>query len=126
MSYLNQGGTLTGVQYVSFLDTNAPRAALDDLRTRIRAAGGVPLTAEAAFTYDGVMFLASAARSAGVDRVAIRDYLAGVGTRHPPYVGITGTIAFDANGDPRPAYNLVEITTEGSRIVRTSRRDESP
>jgi branched-chain amino acid transport system substrate-binding protein len=126
MSYLNQGGILTGVQYVSFLDTHAPRAALDDLRTRIRAARGLPLTAEAAFTYDGVMFLASAARSAGIDRVAIRDYLAGVGTRHPPYEGITGTIAFDANGDPRPAYNLVEITADGSRVVDTSRPEVSP
>ena len=59
-------------------------------------------------------------------RGAIRDCLAGVGTRHPPYVGITGTIAFDSNGDPRPAYNLVEITVDGVRIVRTSGPEESP
>ncbi len=126
MTYRNEGGILTGVQYVSFVDTHAPRASLDDLRTRLRVAGGLPLTAEAAFTYDGVMFLAQAARSAGIGRVAIRDYLAGVGTRHPPYVGITGTIAFDPNGDPRPAYNLVEITVDGVRIVRTSGPEDSP
>lgn len=126
MTYRNEGGILTGVQYVSFVDTNAPRASLEALRTRLRLASGLPLTAEAAFTYDAVMFLASAARNAGIDRVAIRDYLAGVGTRHPPYDGITGKVAFDANGDPRPAFNLVEITPDGSRIVRTSRPEASP
>ncbi len=125
MTYRNEGGILDGVQYVSLVDTNAPRAALAELRTRFRSASGIPLTAEAAFTYDAVLFLASAARNAGIGREAIRDYLAGVGTRYPPYEGVTGTIAFDADGDPRPAYGLVEVTPAGPRIV-ASRRSAEP
>jgi ABC-type branched-subunit amino acid transport system substrate-binding protein len=32
-------------------------------------------------------------------RSAIRDYLAGVGTTHPAFDGVTGRIQFDENGD---------------------------
>ena len=112
------------MQYVSLVDTNAARASLAELRARFRSASGLPLTAEAAFTYDAVWFLAAAARSAGIRRQAIRDYLAGVGTRYPPYEGVTGTIAFDADGDPRPAYSLVEMTATGPRVVASRRSGE--
>lgn len=117
MTYRNEGGLLDGVQYVSLVDLSASRAALEKLRTRFLAASGFPLTAEAAFTYDAVMLLASAARSAGIRPEAMRDYLAGVGTRYPPHAGATGAIAFDGHGDPRPAYGLVEITAGGPRVV---------
>ena len=51
--------------------------------------------------YDLVYLLAQAIKSGGASRAGIRDYLAGVGTRQPAFVGrATGKIAFDANGDP--------------------------
>ena len=100
----NPGGLLNGVLYVRLVDTHAARASLEDLRQRFLPAAGLPLTAEAALTYDGVMLLATAARAAGTDREAVRAYLADVGTRRPPYEGVTGTIAFGENGDPRPSY----------------------
>jgi branched-chain amino acid transport system substrate-binding protein len=125
MTYRNEGGILDGVRYVSLFDMDAPRTSLEVLRTRFRSASGVPLTAEAAFTYDAVLFLASAARSVGIRREEIRDYLAGVGTRHPPYEGVTGTIAFDAEGDPRPAYSLVEMTPAGPQVVAGQRAGEA-
>ncbi len=53
----------------------------------------------AAGAYDAVHLLAQAIAAVGADRGRIRQYLAGVGQRTPPFEGVTGTIAFDANGD---------------------------
>ena len=93
------------------------RRPLTDLRARFRSAAGMPLTAEAALTYDAVMLLATSARATRAERDAIKDYLTGLGTERPPYDGATGPISFDENGDSRPSYFLVEITGEGSRVV---------
>ena len=50
--------------------------------------------------YDLVYLLAAAIKDGGASRQQIRDYLAGVGTRRPAFIGrATGKIAFDANGD---------------------------
>jgi branched-chain amino acid transport system substrate-binding protein len=117
---LNAQGALTGVRYVCFVDPNALRAPLNDLRTRFRATTGLPLTAEAALTYDAVMLLATSARAAGTQRDAIREYLASLGNQHPAYDGATGAIAFDKNGDPRPSYCLAEITAQGTRTISRS------
>lgn len=122
----NSAGLLNGVRYVRLVDPDAARAALGELRQRFLPAAGLPLTAEAALTYDGVMLLATAARAAGPEREAIRAYLADVGTRRPSYEGVTGTIAFAENGDPRPSYMLAEITAAGPRTVAPSAPEESP
>lgn len=122
----NSGGVLNGVRYVRLVDTHAARATLEDLRQQFLPAAGLPLTAEAALTYDGVMLLAAAARAAGPDREAVRAYLADVGTRRPPFDGVTGAIAFAENGDPRPSYILAEITAAGPRTVARSAREDSP
>lgn len=69
---------------------------------RFRAAYGREPDAFAALGYDATHLLAVAAREAGADRAAIRDYLAGVGVEggQPAFAGVTGTIRFDAQGDP--------------------------
>ncbi len=121
VAYQNESGLLDGVRFVRLVDMTAPRAGLEDLRARFLPLTGFPLTPEAALTYDAVMLLASAARSQGLRPEAIRDYLAGVGTRNPAHAGATGTIAFDADGNPRPAYTLVEVTASGPRVVVPSR-----
>ena len=118
---LNADGLLTGVRYVSLVDPSPSRAALHGLRTRFRAATGAPLAAEAALTYDAVMLIATAARAVGTEREAIRDYLAALGSRRPAYEGATAALAFDPNGDPRPAYYLAEITAAGTRFISRSR-----
>jgi len=117
----NSDGVLTGVRYVSVVDPSPSRAALNGLRTRFRAATGAPLAAEAALTYDAVMLLATAARAVGTEREAIREYLAALGNQRPAYEGATAAIAFDDNGDPRPAYFLAEITADGTRWIFRSR-----
>jgi branched-chain amino acid transport system substrate-binding protein len=54
-----------------------------------------------AMTYDIVHLLAAAVQSEGADRVAIRRYLETVGRAggRPAFEGVSGNIAFDANGD---------------------------
>jgi branched-chain amino acid transport system substrate-binding protein len=44
-----------------------------------------------------------------VDRKSLRDYIAGIGTKNPPYQGVTGVIKFDANGDVETPLKIVVI-----------------
>jgi branched-chain amino acid transport system substrate-binding protein len=60
---------------------------------------GDPPDAFAAQTWDALQLVALAIDEAGADRAAVRDYLAAVGDGRPAFEGVTGTIAFDANGD---------------------------
>jgi branched-chain amino acid transport system substrate-binding protein len=56
----------------------------------------------AATSYDAVYLLARALKSGARSRAEIRDYLEGVGRPggSEPFVGVTGPVAFDENGDP--------------------------
>ena len=53
----------------------------------------------AAAAYDAVYLLRDVIAKVGPGRAAVRRALAGVGSVTPPYDGVTGTIAFDGNGD---------------------------
>jgi branched-chain amino acid transport system substrate-binding protein len=66
--------------------------------------------------YDIVHLLARAIERVGLDRAAIRDYLARVGTSEPPYDGVTGRIAFDAHGDVPTKSVVIGVVRDG-RIV---------
>jgi ABC-type branched-subunit amino acid transport system substrate-binding protein len=46
------------------------------------------------------MLVAQAAEEVGFDREKIRDYLQTVGNGRPAFQGVSGTVAFDENGDP--------------------------
>jgi branched-chain amino acid transport system substrate-binding protein len=65
-----------------------------------RAAYGEDPDAWAAMAYDAVMLIAKAAAEVGFNRQEIRDYLEGVGRSRDNFAGVSGTIAFDENGDP--------------------------
>jgi branched-chain amino acid transport system substrate-binding protein len=86
-----------------------------------RAYGGWRPDHRGAGTYDIVFLLARAIGEAGPDRRAIRDYLAGVGHEHPPFEGVTGTIAFDARGDV-PGKSVVIGVVRGGRLVTEAAR----
>jgi branched-chain amino acid transport system substrate-binding protein len=86
-----------------------------------RAYGGWRPDHRGAGTYDIVFLLARAIAEAGADRRAIRDYLAGVGREHPPFDGVTGTIAFDARGDV-PGKSVVIGVVRGGRLVTEAAR----
>lgn len=57
-------------------------------------------------TYDIVHLLADAIEAVGTDRRRVRDRVAAVGQSLPAFAGVTGRIAFDANGDV-PAKEVV-------------------
>ena len=66
---------------------------------------GVPLR------IDGIGILTEAVNAVGSDPDDVRGWLAGLGTRHPAYQGLTGPISF-AGDATRPLY-LVEIRVGG-------------
>jgi ABC-type branched-subunit amino acid transport system substrate-binding protein len=53
----------------------------------------------AAAAYDAVYLLRDVIARVGTGRADIRRALAGVGSVTPPFEGVTGTVAFDGNGD---------------------------
>lgn len=87
---------------------------------RFRAAYNREPDSFAALGYDATHLLARAAAEGGVGRRRIREYLSSVGREggRPAFPGATGTIRFDANGDPTgKAFAIGEI--RDGRIVLT-------
>lgn len=76
---------------------------------------GAPPDAFAAQTYDALRLIASAIEEVGPDRTAVRDYVAGVGTRRPAFEGVTGAIAFDDAGDV-PNKTVAIGSIRGGRV----------
>lgn len=109
---------LDGDWLVSFADLTAQRPALQQVAARFRAQRGESLVDAAALTYDAVTILAEALRAGAVDREGIHRYLEASAASGRVFQGITGTISFDANGDARPSYVLLEITPTGMRPVQ--------
>lgn len=70
--------------------------------------------------YDIVHLTARAVAAVGTDRRAIRDYLAGVGTETPPFVGVTGTVVFDENGDVPNKEVIVGVIQNGRVVTAAS------
>jgi branched-chain amino acid transport system substrate-binding protein len=72
----------------------------------------------AAAAYDAVYLLRDVIGRVGTDRAAVRRALAGVGSLTPPFEGVTGTIAFDANGDvPRQNVYMGLVRTGAVAVV---------
>jgi branched-chain amino acid transport system substrate-binding protein len=69
-----------------------------------------------AATYDAVFLLARAIGEGGASRRAIRARLAEVGHAKPAFDGVTGVIAFDANGDVA-AKTVVMGVARGGHLV---------
>ncbi|HET7321194.1 MAG TPA: hypothetical protein VFI96_01785, partial [Longimicrobiaceae bacterium] len=72
-----------------------------------------------ALGYDATKLLAQAARKAGASREAIQHYLEQVGRNpdHPAFEGATGTIRFDANGDPVDKSFAVGVIRGGKILL---------
>jgi len=69
-----------------------------------------------AAAYDIVRLLASVLRESGVDRRAVRDRLARIGSDLPAFEGVTGTIAFDSHGDVPSKQVVIGVVREGQLI----------
>jgi branched-chain amino acid transport system substrate-binding protein len=102
---------------VSYTDVNADRQPLRRVAARFEPMSGRALTDGAALMYDAVGIVADAMRAGARDREAIRNHLETYARGKRTYAGVTGDIAFDANGDARPAYVLLEITRRGARSI---------
>ena len=75
-------------------------------------------------TYDIVYLLARGIARVGADRRALRDYLARVGRGGgggAPFEGVTGTIAFDANGDAAGKAVVIGVVRDGRLVTETGR-----
>lgn len=74
-----------------------------------RAAYGEDPDGNAALAYDAVQVLVAGIREVGSDRTALRDWLAARRDRGA-VTGVTGTIAFDAAGDPvGKAFTMTQV-----------------
>jgi branched-chain amino acid transport system substrate-binding protein len=112
-----QAGPVGEGVYVTsgFLPDRPTDAAQDFVRRYTERFGEAPRDGSA-HAYDTVMLLAHAIREVGPNRHVLRDYIAGVGTVHPAYEGVTGTIRFDENGDVVGKDVSVGVVRDG-RIV---------
>lgn len=66
--------------------------------------------------YDAVHLIADAVREAGTSRRNVRDALARLGHGRDAYVGVTGTITFDENGDV-PGKRILIGVVRGGRLT---------
>ena len=73
----------------------------------------------AAATYDAVYLLRDVIARVGPGRAAVRRALAGVGSVTPPFEGVTGTVAFDGNGDVPNQNVYVGLVRKGAVQVVT-------
>jgi branched-chain amino acid transport system substrate-binding protein len=86
-----------------------------------RAYEGLRPDHRGAGAYDIVFLLARAIDAAGADRRSIRDYLAQVGHGKAPFEGVTGTLAFDANGDVPAKAVVLGVVHDGRLVTQAAR-----
>jgi branched-chain amino acid transport system substrate-binding protein len=91
----NAEGVYVGAPFTA--EDNHPEARQFVVAFRKRY--GMTPDGNAALAYDATMLLADAVTHTGPDRRRIRDYLAQL-AGHGSYQGVTGPIAFSADGDP--------------------------
>jgi len=90
-------GVYLSSPYFPNIPSRANRRFVQAFRRKYPAAG-LP-NQPAAATYDAIYLLRGVIARAGPGREDVRRELAGIGSVSPPYEGVTGTVAFDANGD---------------------------
>lgn len=93
-----------GTRNARFVETY--RAAYDGRLPDHRGAGA----------YDIVHLIARALEAVGADRTHLRDYVAGIGSQVEAFEGVTGRIAFDANGDV-PDKDVIIGVVRNDRLV---------
>ncbi len=106
-------GVFVSSAYLSTVETPRNQAFLAAYRARYPEAA--PPNQAAAASYDILHLLRDVIARTGPDRARIRDGVAAIGTTAPAFEGVTGTIAFDPNGDvPNQPVYIGRVT--GGRI----------
>jgi branched-chain amino acid transport system substrate-binding protein len=108
-------GTYVTAAYMAAIDSPRNRKFVEAYGRRYPTAGAP--NQPAAATYDAIYLLADVIRRTGTNRRAIRDGLAAVGTSAPAFEGVTGTIAFDLNGDVPRQPVIVGVVRNGKVVV---------
>jgi branched-chain amino acid transport system substrate-binding protein len=88
-------GVYLSSPYFPSIPSDANRRFVEAFQRKYKALPNQP----AAGTYDAIFLLRNVIARAGTKRADVRRELAGVGSISPAYEGVTGTVAFDANGD---------------------------
>jgi len=88
-------GVYLSSPYFPSIPSAANRRFVEAFRRKYQSMPNQP----AAGTYDALYLLKDVIARAGTRRADVRRALAGVGSVTPPFEGVTGTVAFDANGD---------------------------
>lgn len=117
---VEEAGAVTEGVFVStpFLP-DMPATATQTFVAAYRERYGDAPDAYAALTYDALHVVVQAVREVGTSRTAIRDYIAQVGTERPAHNGVTGRIAFDANGDADAKPVVIGVVRDGAVVTAT-------
>jgi branched-chain amino acid transport system substrate-binding protein len=108
-------GLFVGAAFFADAESEAARRFVAEYQRRF----GQPANADAALGYDAMYVLARALTEGGADRARVREYLEGIGGRHPAVQGVTGTIRFDRNGDV-PDKEVAVGVVRGNQVVSTA------
>lgn len=114
-------GVYLSSPYFPNIPSRANRRFVQAFRRKYPAAG-LP-NQPAAATYDAIYLLRDVIARVGSDRRAVRRELAGVGSITPPFEGVTGTVAFDANGDV-PNQNVYVGLVHGGSVEVVNGTDD--
>ena len=106
-----------GVRFVRFVDPATPDPRLQAMRTRYRERFRLETSTEAVLSYDALSLVFAALRAGVRDREGMRAWLDSLGRGVPPFAGVSGPIAFDANGDVARPHQLAEVRADGVRPV---------
>ena len=106
-------GVYLSSPYFPSIPSEANRRFVEAFRRKYHAVPNQP----AAGTYDAVYLLRDVIARAGTGRADVRRVLAGVGSVSPPFEGVTGTVAFDANGDVPNQNVYIGLVQHGAVTV---------
>lgn len=103
------GDAVEGTMAGGFFHPDSPVAEAAAFIDAYRQKWGEDPEGYGANAYDAVYMIADAMKKSGTERKEIADYLAGLGTTNPAFVGVTGPTAFDENHDCTKAVVIAQI-----------------
>lgn len=112
-------GVYVATVYLPSENTERNRKFLSAYREKFPLGNSVDYSAAA--TYDIVYLLRDAMLRGGTGRKELRDAVAAVGQSEPAFDGLTGSIAFDENGDVPQLHIQVGVIRNGTLRVAEQR-----
>jgi branched-chain amino acid transport system substrate-binding protein len=101
-----------GVAYTDFVDAQASEE-LRSFDARFRRRFGTPAGGPEILTYDAIGLVLAALRDGRRTGPEIRDWLRSLGHERPAYVGISGPVSFDEDGNVERTF-VLKVIGEGA------------